>query len=91
LLIYLSKPKKIRPKSNTIILFSGVQNGIKLILELSLNDRKISCASAKYSRISCVQNKYRSNSGNFVPTGKILVDFEEEFFEFLDFTRKNPV
>jgi hypothetical protein len=58
-------------KDITVILFSGMQHGIKPFLEFSPNDRKIVRALAEYSRTTFVQNELRLNSGNFVETGKI--------------------
>jgi hypothetical protein len=48
-----------------------VQHGIKPFLEFSPNDRKIFLASAKYLRISYVQNEFRLNSKNFIQTSEI--------------------
>jgi hypothetical protein len=53
------------------LFFSGVQHGTKAFLEFSPNDRQILRASAKYLRISFIQNELPLNSGNFVQTGKI--------------------
>jgi hypothetical protein len=61
----------IRTRTYTVILFSGMQHGIKPFLEFSPNDRHIFRASAEYLRISFVQNELRLNSGNSIEAGKI--------------------
>jgi hypothetical protein len=47
------------PKAFTVILFPGMQHGIKPFLEFSSNDRHTFRASAEYLRISFVQNELR--------------------------------